>query len=125
MVLALSTEAAERGSNRTRKDRCLVAVLSLLPAVIFLWLSTVRLDAQGLYYDELHQAAGAFAYLGSPPEYFALFTIHGIPLLNMPYSGAIKGCTMVTVPSYARESLHDSRKCASGMCQSQRAEVSS
>jgi len=48
------------------------------------------LDAQGLYYDELHQAAGAFAYLGSPPEYFALFTIHGIPLLNMPYSGAIK-----------------------------------
>ena len=61
MVLALSTEAAERGSNRTRKDRCLVAVLSLLPAVIFLWLSTVRLDAQGLYYDELHQAAGAFA----------------------------------------------------------------
>jgi hypothetical protein len=56
----------------------------------FLWLATVRLDAQGLYYDELHQAAGAFTYLGSPPEYFALFTVRGIPLLNMHYSGAIK-----------------------------------
>src|SRR5712692_415794 len=90
MVLPPIAEKAERRSNRARWERGLVRVLSLLPAAIFLWLSTVRLDAQGLYYDELHQATGAFTYLGSPPEYFALFTVHGIPLLNMPYSGAIK-----------------------------------
>src|SRR5262245_46027825 len=90
MVLPLIAEKAEHGANRARSEKWLVTGLSLLPAVIFLWLATVRLDAQGLYYDELHQAAGAFTYLGSPPEYFALFPIHGSPLFNMPYSGAIK-----------------------------------
>src|SRR5512132_4167100 len=90
MVLPLVVEKAERESNTNRRHRWLVTGLSLLPAMVFLWLATVRLDAQGLYYDELHQAAGAFTYLGSPPEYFALFTVRGIPLLNMHYSGAIK-----------------------------------
>jgi hypothetical protein len=90
MVLPLVVEKAERESNTKRRHRWLVTGLSLLPAMVFLWLATVRLDAQGLYYDELHQAAGAFTYLGSLPEYFALFTVRGIPLLNMHYSGAIK-----------------------------------
>ena len=34
-----------------------------------------------------------------------------------PYSGAISGWTIDAVPSYARVSLHDSRKCVSGTCQ--------
>src|SRR5258706_15927264 len=32
------------------------------------------------------------------------------------YKGAINGCTIDAVPSYARASLQDSRKCASGIC---------
>jgi hypothetical protein len=62
----------------------------VLPPALFVALTCVRLDAQGLYYDEVHQATGAFAYRGSPPEYFARFTVRGIPVLNMSYSGAIK-----------------------------------
>ena len=41
------------------------------------------------------------------------------------YSGSISGCRMTTLPSVARASLHDSRSCASGTCQWQRAAVSS
>ena len=33
------------------------------------------------------------------------------------YSGATSGCVSDTVPSNARTSPQDSRKCASGMCQ--------
>src|SRR5262249_19330240 len=70
---------------------------------VFICLSTVRIDAQGLYYDELHQATSAFAYLGSPDRFFASVTVGdlipplltlsrlgSIPLFNMSYSGAIK-----------------------------------
>lgn len=73
-----------------RRRRWPAWALAVLPAVALAALIGVRLDAQGLYYDELHQATGAFTYLGSPPEYFARAPVGGIPLLNMPYSGAIK-----------------------------------
>jgi hypothetical protein len=62
----------------------------LLPGLVFLGLATVKLDAQGLYYDELHQATGAFTYLGMPPQMFSHYSIRGVPLFNMPYSGALK-----------------------------------
>lgn len=71
--------------------------------MVFIWLSTVRLDAQGLYYDELHQATSSFAYIGSSDRFFATVTLGdlvptppissrlgSIPLFNMHYSGAIK-----------------------------------
>lgn len=48
------------------------------------------LDSPGLYYDEAHQAAGAFAYVGKPTQFFAQAHVGGLPMLNMPYSGAIK-----------------------------------
>ena len=50
----------------------------------------MRLGAQGPQYDELHQAAGAFTHLGSPPVFFSLVNVRGYPLLNMPYSAAVK-----------------------------------
>jgi hypothetical protein len=51
----------------------------------------VNLQGQRLYYDELHQATASFAYTGTPgPHLFEKMTIRGIPVLNMPYSGAIK-----------------------------------
>ena len=71
--------------------------------MVFIWLSTVRLDAQGLYYDELHQATSSFSYIGSSDRFFATVTLGdlvptppilsrlgSIPLFNMHYSGAIK-----------------------------------
>jgi hypothetical protein len=77
--------------------------LVLTPGIIFVTLATVRLDAQGLYYDELHQATGAFGYLGSSPAPFVVLTVgdilpplplvarlKSIPLLTMHYSGATK-----------------------------------
>ncbi|HSE85003.1 MAG TPA: hypothetical protein VLJ79_02165 [Candidatus Binatia bacterium] len=85
----------------TIKTRTVTAVLlSLAAPIVFIWLSTVRLDAQGLYYDELHQATSAFAYLGPTDRFFASVTVGdliplptrlgSIPLFNMYYSGAIK-----------------------------------
>jgi hypothetical protein len=38
------------------------AVLSLAAAALFVALAALRLDRQGPYYDELHQATAAFAY---------------------------------------------------------------
>ena len=65
-------------------------LLGLAAASLFVACSAWRLTAQGAYYDELHQAAPAFAYIGHPPEMFARVTIGGVPVLNMSYSGAIK-----------------------------------
>jgi hypothetical protein len=65
----------------------------LAAAVVFVAVASLRLTAQGLYYDELHQATGAFAYTGQPPpppRLFAVLCVEGIPVLNMPYTGAIK-----------------------------------
>ncbi|MBI4320001.1 MAG: hypothetical protein HY675_16040 [Chloroflexi bacterium] len=64
--------------------------IGLVSAILFVTLSSVRLTAQGLYYDELHQATASFAYKGTSPEMFSTYAINGIPVLNMPYSGALK-----------------------------------
>jgi hypothetical protein len=89
--------------TRTVTNRWAAVLLSLAAPIMFIWLSSVRLDAQGLYYDELHQATSAFAYLGSPDRLFASVTLGdlipslrvvsrlgSVPLFNMYYSGAIK-----------------------------------
>jgi hypothetical protein len=59
-------------------------------ATVFAVTTSYRLDRAGLYYDEAHQAPAAFAYLNKPSSLFSLMPVHRIPLMNMPYSGAIK-----------------------------------
>jgi hypothetical protein len=64
-------------------------LLGAAAAAAFIALSVTNLDSQGAYYDELHQAPASFNYLGSRfPVMNSDF--HGIPILNMSYSGAIK-----------------------------------
>jgi len=63
--------------------------VGLAAAVLFVLLASVRIEAQGPQYDELHQAVGAFTWLGAPPPVFCR-AFHGVCVLNMPYSGAIK-----------------------------------
>jgi hypothetical protein len=70
--------------------------IGIILACLFASVTSIRLTAQGLYYDELHQAASSFSYTGDfhykevKPYMFARTRIHGIPVLNMSYSGAIK-----------------------------------
>jgi len=59
-------------------------------AAVFLLLTSLRIDAQGPQYDELHQVTGSFTWLGSPPELFCKVAFRRTCLLNMHYSGAIK-----------------------------------
>jgi hypothetical protein len=75
----------------TKQTPRLASVLiALLAAFLFLLLTSPRLTGQGLHYDEIFQAPGSFAYKGVKPEMFNELSIFGIPLLNMPYCGAIK-----------------------------------
>jgi hypothetical protein len=62
----------------------------LWAAVLFLLLASVRIEAQGPQYDELHQAVGAFTWVGAPPPPIFCTTVYGVCVLNMPYIGAIK-----------------------------------
>jgi hypothetical protein len=64
--------------------------LGLAAAILFVLLASVRIEAQGPQYDELHQAVGAFTWLGAPPPPVFCRAFHGVCVLNMPYSGAIK-----------------------------------
>jgi len=68
----------------------LTPMLGVFVAIVYIVLASNHLDAQGLYYDELHQTPAAFAYTGLPPQTFAPVVIAGVPVLNMSYSGAIK-----------------------------------
>ncbi len=83
--------AASFEPNATRlNSRRLVLVTVLAIVSVFVVLSGVRLDGQGLHGDELHQATAAFAFGARQPEIIEGLSIGGIPVLNMPYSGAIK-----------------------------------
>src|SRR5262249_10572382 len=64
--------------------------ISFAAVAIYIALAAAHLGAQGLYFDELHQATAAFAYCGQPTEQFCPLSVRGIPVLNMTYSGAIK-----------------------------------
>jgi len=85
----MTGETLERTPNLTRTGALLIG---LAAAVALIALSVINLDAQGAYYDELHQAPAAFSYLGkhSPIFNYSFLGIPGIPALNMPYTGAIK-----------------------------------
>lgn len=67
-----------------------VFALAVVVATGFGLVAAYRLEAVGLYYDEAHQAPAAFAYLGRPSTMFSLIPVHGIPVMNMPYAGAVK-----------------------------------
>jgi len=70
--------------------------MGIVAAALFAMLSSVRLTAQGLYYDELHQATASFLYTNkyeykeTTPYMFVRARVHGLPVLNMSYSGALK-----------------------------------
>jgi hypothetical protein len=63
---------------------------AVVGAALFILITTVRLERTGLYYDELHQAVGAFAWVGRPIPMFSLAPVWSRPTFNMSYSGAIK-----------------------------------
>ena len=75
---------------RSSTPRSAALALGLAAAVLFVLLASVRIEAQGPEYDELHQAVGAFTWLGAPPPPIFCMAFHGVCVLNMPYSGAIK-----------------------------------
>lgn len=63
---------------------------AVLAAALFVVLGSVSLGKQGPYYDELHQAAGAFTWTGVEPAMFCRVSIDGWCVLNLSYSAAIK-----------------------------------
>lgn len=69
--------------------RLWLACLIFVPLAFFVLCSN-RIEEQGLYYDELHQAPAAFMLIGKEPYIFAPVSWQNIPLLTMPYGGAIK-----------------------------------
>jgi hypothetical protein len=81
------TEHSSRAGLRRLRNAALAGVSA---ATVLLGMTTYRLDRPGLFYDEVHQATGAFAYVGRPTTLFSVMPIWGLPLMNMPYTGAIK-----------------------------------
>jgi hypothetical protein len=82
--LPLNSSAMVPNRNSLR-GWCVGAIASLA----FIGMSIVKLDAQGMYYDEIHQAPASFFYIGEKPAMFVV-TVRGFPVMNMSYSGAIK-----------------------------------
>jgi hypothetical protein len=64
--------------------------VGILAALLFLGFTAIQLDRQGLYYDEVHSAVASFAYMGKEPQMFTPVIIGGVPVLVLPYSGALK-----------------------------------
>lgn len=78
-------------SPRSPSPRAAALTLGVLAAALFILLASVRIEAQGPQYDELHQAVGAFTWLGAPPPpVFCMDAFDRVCVLNMPYSAAIK-----------------------------------
>lgn len=70
--------------------RSVFVLLGVVAALVYALLASINLGSQGLYYDELHQATAAFAYVGEEEPMMVAMSVGGVPVLNMPYSGAIK-----------------------------------
>jgi hypothetical protein len=64
--------------------------LGLAAGIAFAVLASVRLTAQGPQYDEVHQAVGAFTWIGAPPVSAFCLDFHGVCVLTTTYSAAIK-----------------------------------
>jgi hypothetical protein len=72
------------------RGRRSASALGLAAAIAFALLASVRLTAQGPQYDELHQAVGAFTWIGAPPPSAFCLDFHGVCVLTTTYSAAIK-----------------------------------
>jgi hypothetical protein len=68
---------------QSRRTGSLPVLLAALVGAAFLTLNTVHLDGQGLYYDEVFQAIGSFAYIGRPTQGFSTLEVHEIPKLQL------------------------------------------
>ncbi|HYO15174.1 MAG TPA: hypothetical protein VE685_18415 [Thermoanaerobaculia bacterium] len=78
-------------NSPSSSSRATALALGLAAAALFVLLASVRIEAQGPQYDELHQAVGAFTWLGAPPSpVFCMDAFDRVCVLNMPYSAAIK-----------------------------------
>ncbi len=86
----MPSESSSAGDTSRGILRARTFVLALGAALLFVALASYRLERTGAQYDELHQATGAFAYVGRPTDMFSFVRIGGVPLLNMSYTGAIK-----------------------------------
>lgn len=64
-------------------------LISTLFAIIFLFISTLKLDAQGLYYDELNFAPPALTFKGINADYSIFSSIKGLPIFINSYQGAV------------------------------------
>src|SRR5512132_4025181 len=66
-LMPMTSEEVRRSRSPVTGARTTAIALGLAAAIAFALLAGVRLTAQGPQYDELHQAAGAFTWLGAPP----------------------------------------------------------
>lgn len=65
--------------------------IAVLSAAVFALLAGFRIAEPGLYYDEAHQVPAALAWAGATDSCnFCRAPVAGLPLLTMPYSGALK-----------------------------------
>jgi hypothetical protein len=81
---------SDTNANPVKRARRWAIALGLAAAIAFALLASVRLIAQGPQYDELHQAVGAFTWIGAPPLSAFCLDFHGICVLSTTYSAAIK-----------------------------------
>lgn len=70
--------------------------MAVLSAAVFACMAGRKLEAPGLYYDEVHQVPASFAWLGGEPGHFSLVPIGGVPWLTMTYEAAIKSALFAT-----------------------------
>ena len=75
-------------SIKPMRLRAALAMGAIFTLLYFL-LAWNRIDGQGLYYDELHQAPAAFSYIGLRQPIFSI-GFSSLPLLTTSYGGAIK-----------------------------------
>ena len=85
----VSTESLT-GRPRIRRRLRDAVLAGIGAALLFTAMTTYRLERPGVFYDELHQATGAFSYIGRPTTMFSFVPIRGVPLMNMTYTGAMK-----------------------------------
>src|SRR5207248_2212250 len=68
--------------------------LALVAACIFIFLATYRIQLPGLYYDEVNFVN---ASQGAPDNTFIYMKLGSVPLLIMPYLGALKAWTYAPI----------------------------
>jgi hypothetical protein len=89
-IVAPPQDGTSRASGAGATLRWRAPALGIAAVLVFLALTTRRLGAQGLYADEVHQVDAAFFWTGKHPVLAVSFNLGRMPVLNMPYSGAMK-----------------------------------